>query len=204
MNDLYEAYLLQAAKTYSNEMYPRSFNHGGTKVTINEPMYDEATGQIKVKNDFSQLLDMRHKVIISETNDSPSQKMYNLSILTEYLSRVLPTQTATAVVVNTSIAENIDQFDDETKGKLKVAGNMEVEVALGELELRLLNQKVQKQQMMQALGGQLPAEGQPPVAEGMLPDNEAPQGQAMEMPEQAGQAGVLPSQAGVMPPPPSQ
>jgi len=150
-NEVYEAYIIQAAKTYSSEFAERTFAHKGESVTLNKETLDQETGVWVMENDFSDMLRMRHKVIISETQQSPDEKLAAVGIFSEFLNSVPPSQIGTIAVLTNQIAKNIEQFPEETKIMLNEVSALEVQLAKSQLELNIANIEVQKQQLMQAM-----------------------------------------------------
>jgi hypothetical protein len=188
-NEVYEAYLLQAIQTYNNESVQREFEYDGKIVSINKL---DGGGMV---NDFSSAMRMRYKIIISDTQESPSDKMHNVAILTEFGSRIPPTQIGTLAIINNELAKNIDQFSKESKEKLAAVGELELENALGQLRVSILNSKVQEKQLMQALQqgqqGQQEQQGaQPP---GAIEQSQQPVTEASS-PEAVSTNNILPGQ----------
>ena len=131
-NDIYEGYLEQAAQTYSNELLPRKFDTNGGKesIILNERVILE-DGSEAIKNDASKLKEIRHKVIISERPESPSEQMANVAVYSDMIQSFAPLPSAQALVTlftNEMIA-NLPQLDQEAKEKAKAIGDMQLELA---------------------------------------------------------------------------
>jgi hypothetical protein len=151
-NDLYEGWLIQATKTYANELVPRTFsvNGGREKITLNEHIMLE-DGSEAIKNDASKLAEIRHKIIIAERPDSPSEQMANVAVFTEMFQAFSqnPANAATSAFVKAKMVENLHQLNSEDKEELESIGKLELELAVTTLETQLAQAKVAKIQAMQ-------------------------------------------------------
>ena len=190
-NDVYEAYLMQAAETYSLGGVPRSFsiNKGREKITLNEEV-TLPDGRKGIKNDAKKLREIRHKVIISDKQESPTDRMDNVRTLSEFLQSIAAYAQFKPVTIGLTlnkIVKNLDQFDSEDKEQLEAVGEKELELGMANLELQIAATKAQTAQMGAAAanggvppeGGGAPQPGQPalsPQAGGpkQLPGPQAP------------------------------
>lgn len=187
-NDAYEAYLLLAADIYSNELIPRTFRHEGQKITLNEPVLMD-DGTIGIRNDVSQLKKIRHKVIISEHQESPTDKMNNVAVLAEYMRQVPPSALGTQAIIANEMANNIEQFSKETRDKIREIGKLEVEVATETLKSQKAQLAVQRKQAEMMLA-QLDQEGGPQAAPLPLPGPGGPGGPGETEQPGMGQSGT--------------
>lgn len=148
-NDFYEGYLLQASRTYSNELVERNFvvNGGREKITLNERIILE-DGTEAIKNDASKLAEIRHKVIISEKPESPSENMANVGIFSELMQSLapLPSAQATVALIKNKITENLYQFNSEDKEQMKEVGELELELAILQVQNQIAQGKIQLMQ----------------------------------------------------------
>jgi len=184
-NDVYEAWLMQAATTYANENVPRSFQHQGESVVLNERV-QLPDGSIGIRNDMSQLKRMRHKIVISDRPDSPTEHIANMAILLDHLRNVPPENLASRALINREMARNIDQISEDTKEKLEEVGDVELDVALTQLKLNKVKMmaemtqiEAQMSSMMAMQGGQPGTPGgalMPPSAGALPPPDANPAG----------------------------
>lgn len=177
-NQIYEGYLLQAGSQYSIGGIPRKFStsNGQKSATFNESIR-LPDGSWGIRNDASMLREIRHKVIISEVQQTPTKKMEDLGLLNDYLKSIAPfaqMQPVTTVYLTSRMGQLIDPLSSADKEALKEIGAEELEVALLNLQMQKINlqkQIEQKQiemimnppppQMPQAPGG-APAPNTPP------------------------------------------
>jgi len=180
-NVAYEGYLRQAYHQYSNESIPRYFQKGKETTILNERVGDT------IKNDVSKLKKVRHKIIISEKQESPTEKMDNIATLSAHMERVPPEAIATRSVITSEINKNVEQFSTEAREKLKIAGEKELDVALSSLELQKKKIELETIQIDEALkkmqkeplappptgGGEMAAPTKPPMEEKVLETSQA-------------------------------
>ena len=168
MNDVYEAHLLQAGQTYSNEMLPREFLNKKKSMIANMPV--ETSEGVTIANDVRGLMKVRHKIIISDKQASPSAKASTANLLVNYNKTVPPEAVGTKAVINQQIIKNIEQLDDEAQAKLDEMSELEQDVARAQLmlskttlEIQLLQAEQQKQMMQTQMQAPMPpAPGQNP------------------------------------------
>lgn len=212
-NDVYEAFFLQSVKQYSNEDLPRIFSIKDEEdITLNKRV-QLADGSEGIENQMSLLRDVRAKVIISESQESPTDKMNNVAILSEYNKTIDPNLSPlTKTIINGEIAKNIDQFPKDAKDKLDEAQTKELELAQATIDLNIANVRMQQKQIemqMSQIGGQPPMpsaetpDEAPPVeaAPGMAPETvqNLPEGVSQERaPETLTQAPAPQGQEGVI------
>jgi hypothetical protein len=158
-NQAYEMYLMQASRQYAIEQVERKFTSAdGKQSTVFNERIQMADGSIGLRNDASMLAQIRHKIIISEVQETPTKKMEDLNILNDYLRTIAPvvdSKPATVSYITSRMAELIDPLSSVDKEALKRIGDEEVETALAELRLRrakidsemnmILNPPVQQQ-----------------------------------------------------------
>jgi hypothetical protein len=158
-NEVYEAYLMQAAQTYSNEGLERKFQYNGGRdsVTLNERVVDENGYVIGVRNDVSLLKNIRHKVIIGDTQQSPTQKMELLALITEFIKSIPPGKPATINYMMSKAVQMIDQFDSKDREALDAIGQKELQHSLTEIDLDTMKMKAELQNLQKP-----PSEPPPP------------------------------------------
>jgi len=149
-NDVYEAYFLAAAKLYSNEKLPRTFDVGGEKIILNEEVKG-TDGSVTIENDVSKLRNIRAKVIISEKAESPTEKMHNVQTLSQYQKSIPPELLVTRALVNSEIADNIEQFGKKTRSRFKEAADLEFETAKTSMELQKAKMELELKRVKEAL-----------------------------------------------------
>jgi hypothetical protein len=190
-NDIYEAHLLQAGQTYSNEVLPRDFSYKGNTVTVNQPV-ELPDGRVVLKNDMRSLLRLRYKILIGERQASPTEKANTANLLMEYGQRIPPELIGTRTVVIHETTKNLESLSEESQAELIEIGQLEKELAVSKLKLEKANvdmQRIQmemqleqvRSQMGQAPGGQAPG-GQAPG--GQAPGGQAPGPQGAQAPSQ--------------------
>lgn len=164
-NQVYEGYLTQAAKQYSNEGVPRVFYFRGGKesVVLNERV-DFPDGSIGIRNDMSKLKEIRHKIIIDDQQDSPSKNMADLQVLSEYQKSIVPLANLFPASISYTvgaISKKIDQFDEQDKENLEDIQAAELEKAMTDLELATLNGQIEIEKKRIELKGVLNPTAQP-------------------------------------------
>jgi hypothetical protein len=152
-NQVYTGYLSQAAQQYSAGGLPRVFSidKGKETVTLNEKI-SLPDGSIGIRNDARKLKEIRHKVIVSDVQQSPSKNMEDIQILSEMLKAIPPTKPATIAYITAQIAKKVNQLDAESKDELEQIGEIELEAELLRLQLVTL----QTQQQIQAITNPAP------------------------------------------------
>ena len=162
-NQWFECYLLQAGQQYSIEGVERKFSsQGGKKMASFNEKIQLPGGGTGIKNDASQLLRMRHKVIISDIQQTPTKKLEDLQLLNDYLQNLMKfgqEKPATIIYILTRIAQLIDSFSPEDKEMLDVIGQKELENALLNLQITNIKLKASLSPPPQAVApqAQLPA-----------------------------------------------
>lgn len=173
-NEVGEAYLYQAIQTYGDGV-ERTFYNPKTKgsFTINKrEMFVDEDGSIieVIVDDISKLKDIRHKVIITESSDSPTRKLEIMQTASTFLERTDPNaKPLTYQMLASKLVLSSDLFNSEEKAELEQASSLEIEVAKNELSARNANAMAQAQQAaMMAMGGQPggPQGGPPQGGEG--------------------------------------
>lgn len=152
-NEIGEAYLYQAIQTHGDGM-ERTFYNPQTKgsFTINKKeLYVDTDGSIieVIIDDISKLKEIRHKVIITESSDSPTRKLETMQTASTFLERTDPnSKPLTYQMLTSKMVLASDLFNTEEKAELEQATNLEIEVAKSELEARKANAMVAAQQAM--------------------------------------------------------
>lgn len=138
-NDIYEAYVYQAAETYSNELIERdfSFNGGRDKITINKKV-TLPNGAIGIENDFSQLKKIRHKVIISEKQETPSEQVETAQTLFNLIQNMPVNKATTICAIANDIIKTLPQIPEESKAKLAEIGDLEIARDIANMKLQIV------------------------------------------------------------------
>jgi hypothetical protein len=165
-NDWYESYLMAAGSVYANEMVERSFvaDGGNERIMVNEVVETE-NGEYGIKNDMSKLKEIRHKVIISEKTDSPTEKAANVVLYADMIKSVaqFPQKSTSAGVLMGLLYENIDNIPEDQRNVLMNVNKLETELEIERLQTNITMQKEARIRAEQALGAaQNPAPPPPP------------------------------------------
>lgn len=154
-NELGEAFLYQAIRTHGNGK-ERTMNNPRTKksITINkhEIIQDEFGNDIEVIiDDISKLKEIRHKVMVVESSDSPTRKlevMQTSSTLLQSMDK--QAKPITAQRLQTKLALNTDVFSGEEKEQLEEDAELEIQVAREEMEARRAQARLTRMQAIMA------------------------------------------------------
>lgn len=198
-NEIYEAYLMQASRTYAAERLPRVFgvDGGKEKVILNERI-ELPDGSILIKNDTSRLKDIRHKVIVSESEASPTQRLADLRSISQLLQSIDPNaKPATMSYLINKATGLVDIMDnDEDQAELKRIGDKEVALAIERIDseiAKLQAERMKAEEGIKAYKQRSATGGQPPEAIPPVPG--APQGvqEQTELPPQAAEGPQVPA-----------
>lgn len=186
-NDIYEAYLLQAGQTYSNEMIPRQFTYKKKTLTANNPVGMNDLGMV-IENDVRGLMKIRHKIIINERQASPSDKANTANQLINYAKTIRPENIGTLAVINNEIIKNIETFNDDVLAELEEMSSLEKDVAMAKLKLEKLS--TEKQIKMLEMEMNPPAQAAP-----AMPGSASPAVPTYELPSPQNNAPPQPAAA---------
>ena len=148
-NEVGEAYLYQAIQTHGNGI-ERTFYNARTKksFTINkhEIKIDE-NGELMevIIDDISKLKEIRHKVMVTESSDSPSRKievMQTSSTLLQSMDK--QAKPITSQRLQTKLTLNTDVFNEEEKMELEEDAELELQVAREEMAARAAEARVRR------------------------------------------------------------
>lgn len=180
-NEIGEGYLMAASTLYGNGL-ERSFFNQATKSSFKINEHRQVDGMEVIVNDFSRLRDLRHRVIVTESEDSPTRKIEAMSVAAEAMKAMPQFKTLTINKMSSIIARNVDTFNEEDRADLDRYDKLESDVAEQQMKLNLLKMKIEEANIMQQLapqplaqppaGGPMPPQGQPPMA--MSPNPAAP------------------------------
>jgi len=153
-NEVYEAYFMQASNTYSNETLPRkfTFNQGKESITLNEPIV-LPDGRKAIKNDVRELKRIRHKVIISEQQQSPTQKLEELDSISKFMKNIPANKPATLQYMVMEAAKRMSSFNEENIEALESIGEKELELQMTEIGAKIVQAKVAEFEMTVKLKG---------------------------------------------------
>lgn len=170
-NEIGEAYLYQGIQTHGDGL-ERTFFNPRTKgsFTINKKeMFLDTDGSVieVIVDDISKLKDIRHKVIITESSDSPTRKLEVMQTASTFLEKTDPnTKPLTYQMLASKLVMSSDLFNVDEKAELEQAAALEIEVAQSELEARKANAMAAAQQAAAASAtGGAPAGGGAPAQE---------------------------------------
>ncbi len=160
-NEIGEAYLYQAIQTHGDGM-ERTFYNPKTKgsFTINKKeLFVDTDGSIVevIVDDISKLKEIRHKVIITESSDSPTRRLEIMQTASTFLERTDPNaKPLTYQMLASKLVISSDLFNAEERAELEQAAALEIDVAQSELEARKANAQATAQQAMMAVQGPPP------------------------------------------------
>lgn len=121
-NEVGEAYLNQAVRTYGNQVERTFFNSGKKEsFTINkrETRTDENGNSIDViLNDFSKLKDMRHRVVVTESQDSPTRKVEIMQVSSSLIQSMPPSMGLHVMELAHVLSKQLDTFDEAERAVL--------------------------------------------------------------------------------------
>ena len=118
-----EAYMLQAKTQYTLGGLERRFVLDGGKheVIINRRFFEGKDE--KVENDFANL--PRHKVVISESPESTTNRLITRALATEVMKVVPPENIGTRAILNTALVMTLDNFTSADKDRLQEMRGLE-------------------------------------------------------------------------------
>jgi len=145
-NEVYEAYFMQAANTYGAEGLPRKFATAGGKnaITLNEKIVFP-NGSVGIKNDVRALKKIRHKVIIDEKQETPTEKAESLNNIGRFLKSIGDSSPLVSryLIKKASIMMN-QTLDDEDREAIEQLANIDLALAVANSEGQLMNAELQK------------------------------------------------------------
>lgn len=169
-----EAYMLQAKIQYTLGGLERRFILDGGKheVIINRRFFDGK--DTKTENDFATL--PRHKVVISESPESTTNRLITRALATEVMKVVPPENIGTRSVLNTALVMTLDNFTSADKDRLQeMRGLEEMQAKLTLManinKLKLANLQLEQQFKVAEKGQQAAnaAANAGPAQQGMAP-----------------------------------
>jgi hypothetical protein len=152
LNEKAEAYMAQAAIQYTIANVPRTFrlNNGKQSITINKK--DTETG--KLLNDFSML--PRHKVIVSESPTSTTNRMVARAVANETLRIIPPELVGTRAVLSGILAASMESFSPKDKERLNAFSELEEKHAKLQLENMNLKLEMENKQIVMQMNAPAP------------------------------------------------
>jgi len=145
---------------------PRRFPmDGGRSVEIINEAVELEDGSRGIKNDVLAMKKMRHKVIISEVQQTPTKKIEDVQVIGELMQRIPPSKEATLSFLVTKSISLIDQLNPEDRETLTLIGDLETETIVKSILAK----------SAQADAAMLAAEAQKLQAQAMLMQAQAPQ-----------------------------
>lgn len=153
-NEVGEAYLYQAINTHGNGI-ERTFYNPKTKstTTINKrELYVDVDGSIveAIIDNFEELKEIRHKVMVTESSDSPTRRLEVMQTSDTLLQKTDPnTNPITRQLLFSKLALSTDTFSDEEKIEFEAASKKELSAAEAQVEA----QKAESYQRIAAASG---------------------------------------------------
>jgi hypothetical protein len=159
-NEVGEAYLIQGCITYGNGIQ-RQFFHPASKgmLTINEHRVQD--GVEVIVNDMARLKDIRHRVIVTESEDSPTRKVEIMSVAAEAMRTMPETMTLTLTKMASLLAMSIETWSDEDKEVMRRYNDLELEVAEAQMRSMLAKANAEEAQANVAANPPPPMPGGP-------------------------------------------
>ena len=171
-NEIGEAYLFQSQQTYGDGKQ-RSYYSQKTRmpVVINE--YRELPDGTKaIFNDFSKLNEIRHQVVVTESEDAPTRQIEVMTTASEVIKSLGPEQALTRLKIGALVVKNIGSFSPEDKSELEELEGIELESAKVMMELNIAKAKAEIKKIeaeAQAAANPQPPQGGPPAPGGPPP-----------------------------------
>ena len=150
-----EMYMEQAKLQYTIGGIERRFlvrdGSDQKSVVINRRYFETVKGEEleRVENDFANL--PRHKVVISESPSSTTNRLITRAVSTELLRVIPPEAIGTRQVFTSALVESLDTFNAKDKEKLAMYREIEEEIVLETLKGQLMKLKVGNIQGAQVL-----------------------------------------------------
>jgi hypothetical protein len=167
-NDIGDAYMFLAARHYGNGI-EREFYDPRTKGTFRINERAERGGREVLLNDFARLREMRHRVVVSESEESPTRKVEVMTVASEVMRSLPQSQQLTITKMGTIVAKSLDNFDVDDQEELDEFGKLEIEFArqsmktqVAEMRLREVSALGQTNILSQQQGGAPGGEQSPP------------------------------------------
>jgi hypothetical protein len=150
--EIYDAYFMLATELYSNNGVERtfSFNKGRESITLNKRVQLE-DGSEGIENDVSRLKSIRHKVIISETQQSPTQKIASIKMLGELAKELGQSSPLISKYLANKICALTPSMDQEDRESIKVLGTVDIELQIQEAKTKMSGLKLQEAQAAKQL-----------------------------------------------------
>jgi hypothetical protein len=184
-NEVGEAYMYQAMQTYGNGHPRRVVNPGSKKafwINKHEKRTVDGCEVECIVNDLSRLKEFRHRVMVVESDDSPTRKVEITQVASSLLQSMPQTKILTITELAHTLAKTFDSFDEEKQAVLEEHHKLEMEAAQQQLrsgiaagKVQELTAMIQAQQLQAQLQGAGAANPQQ-AAEGGMPGQ--PQGGA--------------------------
>ena len=163
-NEVLEAYYYQATHQYGNGVQREFYNvRDGNSFTINERVTGP-DGAEYIKNDFSMLRQMRHKVVITEDQHAPTRQIERMVVAQDAMRALPPDKMLTRMKLGTMLATSMDQWSPEDREELERIGDLEM--ALAEQNMRTALAEARRREAAAALPAQAEgggAAGEPPA-----------------------------------------
>lgn len=125
--------MYQAYVTYGNGVQ-RAFYSPKTQTKQYINKREIRDGMECIVNDMAVLRDMRHKVLVTESEDAPTRKIETMMVSSELMKSIPQSKTLTLNMLASKIVRSADVYSDEDKAKLEMYEELEMRAA--EMALR--------------------------------------------------------------------
>jgi hypothetical protein len=154
-NEFYEAWLMQAIHTYGNGLERKFYNPRTKKETVinkHEIGFDEQGNIIEsIVDDIGRLKDIRHRIMITESEDSPTRKVEIMQTSTELLKVIPQSKPLTIQELAHTLAKQLDAFNDEQKAQMDEYHQVEIEAALQDMKAKIAQSKLLELQSINSM-----------------------------------------------------
>jgi hypothetical protein len=154
-NEIGEAYLMQAQTTYGDGV-EREFYDPRNKKSFKINEYKISDGVLSIENDMRRLKEFRHKVIITESDDSPTRQMETMAVASDLMRALPPTQQLTITKLGSLIVGAMPNIPPDDKEELKGFNKIELELAEWNMRASIANLKLKAMQAENALSAAEP------------------------------------------------
>lgn len=166
-SEFYEAWLIQAIHTYGNQIERTFYNpRTESQFSINKheiSIDDQGNLVEEIIDDFARLKDIRHRIIVTESEESPTRKIEVMQTSTELLKVMPQSKPLHIQELSHVLTKQLDSFDDEEKAKMEEYHDIEMEAAKEALLSQTLNAKYTRLMLQSKVTAieQMIASGQP-------------------------------------------
>jgi hypothetical protein len=155
-NEWGEAYLNQIIHTHGDELNRKWYNPRTKKsFTINKTetrTLEDGSKIDVIVNNIAKLRDIRHRVIITESDDSPTRKVEIMQTASDMLKAIDPNRSPLIYQRQAyNLTSNTDTFSDEEKREMEGDHELEMEFARQQIKTSYAQLKAQEMQALAAM-----------------------------------------------------